>query len=328
MPYKNEHAARLREPEDFESIKQLWEEDGIRGLGGPLKSNGETELQALRFDASRYTEQAAREWLNEHDYAPIKFEPAIGKSMTTQLCKVSPDARLIVGKAEEMYPHGSIEGYASVWDVEDLDGDIMRRGAFAVSCRERVPAGKVLLMAVHFAHGGAVGEAIGELKEAWEDEIGLRYKAALYDAQMAQETRNKVQASPKAFGASVGFLPLPQGVKMLENGGREFTACKLYEVTITPTPANEYTTAMAKSIDAVAELRGKIEKLEQEIESMKTEPEQPEVESAPDGKDVADAPEPDPVVADDPVETGPSAADIARDALRKITKLELEAEGF
>jgi hypothetical protein len=81
MPYANEHAARLRDPDDFVRILQLWAKEGIRGLGGPLKSkpNGGTVEQAIRFNAEKWTVEAAKKWLEEHGYKPIQFEPATGK---------------------------------------------------------------------------------------------------------------------------------------------------------------------------------------------------------------------------------------------------------
>jgi hypothetical protein len=81
MPYANEHAARLREPDEFVRIVQLWGNDeGVRALGGPLKSNpdGPTVEQAIRFDSSRWTVAEARAWLKKHGCKPIRFEPATG----------------------------------------------------------------------------------------------------------------------------------------------------------------------------------------------------------------------------------------------------------
>jgi hypothetical protein len=81
-PYANEHAARLRDPGDFESIKQIWEDEdeGIRALGGPLKSDadGPNVEQAIRFDADKWTPSEAEEWLDENDYTVILFEEATG----------------------------------------------------------------------------------------------------------------------------------------------------------------------------------------------------------------------------------------------------------
>jgi len=79
MPYPNEHAARLRDPDDFRNIAQLWKNDeGIRALGGKLKSDpdGGTVEQTIRFLSSKWTVAAAKKWLKEHDYEYILFEPA------------------------------------------------------------------------------------------------------------------------------------------------------------------------------------------------------------------------------------------------------------
>jgi len=153
---------------------------------------------------------------------------------------------------------GEISGYASVFDNVDSQGDIIRKGAFARSIQERVRAGKVLLMARHFAHGGDVGEAIGVITEAKEDAKGLWIRAKLYNSAMAQEIRGKIQASPNAYGMSVGYSVVPGGAKALTNDqgeqtGSELTELKLYEVTVTAMPANEETSVEAKTASAVAD---------------------------------------------------------------------------
>lgn len=82
MPYPSEHAARLRDPEDFARIAQLWENGGVRCLGGPLKSDpsGPTVPQSIRFDADRFTPAEARKWLADHELSPLSFEPATGSA--------------------------------------------------------------------------------------------------------------------------------------------------------------------------------------------------------------------------------------------------------
>ena len=76
-PYPNEHAARLVDPDDFDDFRR--EKDGggsgvdfIYGI-----ADGESRIQSIRFDASVFSEGEARDWLDEHDFKPIKFEPAI-----------------------------------------------------------------------------------------------------------------------------------------------------------------------------------------------------------------------------------------------------------
>jgi len=77
-PYPNEHAARLTDPDQYDSLRRE------NGAGGPgidfiygIKE-GESEIQAIRFRSSQFTPAEAREWLAEHDFEPIEFEEATG----------------------------------------------------------------------------------------------------------------------------------------------------------------------------------------------------------------------------------------------------------
>ncbi len=85
MPFANEHAGRVRTPDQFVRIVQLQKlPNGIRILGGPLKSNptGPTQAQSYRFPKSRFTEDQAKEWLSDHEIKVILFEPAQKDNMT------------------------------------------------------------------------------------------------------------------------------------------------------------------------------------------------------------------------------------------------------
>ena len=88
MPFANEHAARIRNPNDFLRIRQLQKlTNGIRILGGPLKTepNGSTKRQSYRFPKSKFTPKEAREWLRSHDIKFVLFEPAVNNGFTTQM---------------------------------------------------------------------------------------------------------------------------------------------------------------------------------------------------------------------------------------------------
>jgi HK97 family phage major capsid protein len=78
-PYPNEHAARLQDPDQYDSFARENDAGGpgidfIYGIKGD-----ESELQAIRFDKGQYSASEAREWLAEHDFSPIEFEEAIGE---------------------------------------------------------------------------------------------------------------------------------------------------------------------------------------------------------------------------------------------------------
>jgi HK97 family phage major capsid protein/HK97 family phage prohead protease len=75
-PYPNEHSARITEPDQYDSFARDVEAggDGIDFIYGI--NDNDSEIQSIRFDADRYSEAEAQEWLREHDFEPIKFEPA------------------------------------------------------------------------------------------------------------------------------------------------------------------------------------------------------------------------------------------------------------
>lgn len=86
MPYPNEHAARLRDPARYERFRRENNKfaKGVHAIWGILRG-GKTELQAIRFDAGKFTADEARKWLKAHNFKPILFEPATeekeGKAM-------------------------------------------------------------------------------------------------------------------------------------------------------------------------------------------------------------------------------------------------------
>lgn len=76
MPFPNEHAARLKDPDQYDSFARKNNEggEGIDFIYG-IK-DGKSELQAIRFDKTRFTTQEAKAWLKSHDFEPILFEEA------------------------------------------------------------------------------------------------------------------------------------------------------------------------------------------------------------------------------------------------------------
>jgi HK97 family phage major capsid protein/HK97 family phage prohead protease len=77
-PYPNEHAARLTDPGQYDSLRRENDAGGsgidfIYGI-----KEGVSEIQAIRFNSARYSAAEARAWLAEHDFSPIEFEEATG----------------------------------------------------------------------------------------------------------------------------------------------------------------------------------------------------------------------------------------------------------
>jgi len=77
MPMNSEHSARINEPTKYSKFRRENNKfgQGIDVIWGILPS-GKTEVQAIRFDKTKFTPDAARKWLKEHKYKTIEFEPA------------------------------------------------------------------------------------------------------------------------------------------------------------------------------------------------------------------------------------------------------------
>jgi len=79
-PYPQEHAARLRDPSQYDRFRRRNNAAG-RGIDfifGIKNGQSGAELQAIRFRLSRFTAAEARAWLSDHDYKPLQFEEATG----------------------------------------------------------------------------------------------------------------------------------------------------------------------------------------------------------------------------------------------------------
>jgi hypothetical protein len=81
MPFPNEVAARIAEPSQFEKFRR---ENGKFGPGIDVIwgiKGDKSEIQAVRFDAKKFTTEQAKAWLKEHKLTPIKVEPAAEASL-------------------------------------------------------------------------------------------------------------------------------------------------------------------------------------------------------------------------------------------------------
>lgn len=152
----------------------------------------------------------------------------------------SPDPRVKVGAKAGEGDQGWLEGYASVFDVIDSQNEVVRKGAFAKSIKERVPAGKVKLMVRHMAHGGDTLDIAGIVTEAKEDKHGLWMHAEFAGTETAQTAR-QLAAEGMVGGLSIGYLPVQW--RFTEIDGKEVVELKelkLLEATMTAIPANEH----------------------------------------------------------------------------------------
>ena len=85
-PYPNEHAARLRDPDQYDSFRRRNDGggDGVDFIFGIKEGEDGAELQAIRFRLSKFTAAEARSWLDERDYEVMEFEEATGDRSETR----------------------------------------------------------------------------------------------------------------------------------------------------------------------------------------------------------------------------------------------------
>lgn len=112
-PYPNEHASRQNPPGKYASMRRKNNAfgPGVHAIYGVLES-GKTEVQAIRFDRTKFTPAEAKAWLKEHDYA------------------VALEAAAPVKKAAEA-DAATVAGY--IGDVDGADPDVV--AALASSLR-------------------------------------------------------------------------------------------------------------------------------------------------------------------------------------------------
>lgn len=89
MPYPNEHAVRLNPPGKYERIRRQNDKfgSGIDAIFG-IKA-GKTELQALRFDAGKFSVSQVRAWLKAHKYGGT-VEAAV--AIASMVCLSIPES--------------------------------------------------------------------------------------------------------------------------------------------------------------------------------------------------------------------------------------------
>jgi hypothetical protein len=126
---------------------------------------------------------------------------------------------------------GLIEGYASLFGVADLSGDIVVPGAFEASLAARGAGGLRLL----YQHDTA--EPIGVFVDAYEDEAGLFVRAALN-----LETRRGFEAMSLLTQGALTGLSIGFNVVEAERGAaraRLLTEIDLWEVSLVTFPMLE-----------------------------------------------------------------------------------------
>jgi HK97 family phage prohead protease len=148
-----------------------------------------------------------------------------------------PDAATLEVKAsgDSEDSSGTLEGYASVFGNVDSYGEVVVKGAFKKTIKERIPKRMVKLMDSHQIFGGSKA-VIGVVEEAFEDEKGLKFKARFSSVDTAQEVRTKIKE--KILNAlSFGFDVLKDEYHK-EKKVRYLKEIRLWEISVVAWGAN------------------------------------------------------------------------------------------
>lgn len=126
------------------------------------------------------------------------------------------------------------EGYGSVFNNEDLGGDVVVPGAFTKSLKRYEKEQQLPLM--FWAHDPA--QVPGMWTEMAEDSRGLRVKGVLADTQLGNEVRTLL-GMKAVRGLSIGFSVPPRGMEYDDKKDvRVIKEAELWEVSVVSLPMN------------------------------------------------------------------------------------------
>lgn len=168
-----------------------------------------------------------------------------------------PPSRLQLKAVDEN--KGTIEGYASLFNIEDSEADVVAPGAFANSLKEwsKSRHGLPLL----WQHDRS--QPIGVWTFMKEDATGLFVRGRLFinDIARAKEAYALVKNGALS-GLSIGYRP-EQAIRDTRRGVRVLERVKLYEISLVTFPACD-----AARISAVKELGNTAEPLIASVRSL------------------------------------------------------------
>ena len=126
-----------------------------------------------------------------------------------------------------------VEGYGSIFDNLDSDGDVIRKGAYKKTLQENGITGKNRIPHV-WQHD--IKQPLGKFRELYEDNVGLAFKSFIPDTRLGNDVLNLYDAGI-IKEHSVGFEKIK--FNRIEKNGYEIKEIKLWEVSSVTLAANE-----------------------------------------------------------------------------------------
>lgn len=149
-------------------------------------------------------------------------------------------------------PVGTFSGYGSVFGNRDSDGDVIAKGAFALSLADFRAKGTLPRML--FGHDR--NRPIGTYTQMREDDHGLWLEGELWvdgtHPNADAMTARRLMQSPGGAGLSIGFYIREEEIDRTQQI-RTITQAKLMEVSVVTFPANEL--AMTVGVKAAGDIQ-------------------------------------------------------------------------
>ncbi len=123
--------------------------------------------------------------------------------------------------------HRAVSGYASLFGLADLAGDVVRRGAFA-----RALAGRRRPLPMLFQHDPA--DPVGVWTRVYEDARGLRVEGRIVAGTERARSALRLVESGAVDGLSIGYRT--RRYRPRPGGGRELLEVDLWEVSLVTFP--------------------------------------------------------------------------------------------
>lgn len=139
--------------------------------------------------------------------------------------------KAVVEEGDDEQGSGVVEGYASVFGNVDLGGDVVVKGAFTKTLKDRLKKGMIKLYDSHKVYEGTEA-VVGIVEEAKEDDFGLWFKARFSSVKRAQNIRTKIKEgilNAVSFGYDV-----IKDTRDEQGGVRYLKELRLHEISIVP----------------------------------------------------------------------------------------------
>ena len=167
---------------------------------------------------------------------------------------------------KEVGEAGTFRGIASVYDVEDLGGDVINKGAFTKTLAENEH------FPILWQHDAKQVIGIGSLKE-WGQNVSINGRLDMLDP-MGQYAHRKMKGDkennlpPMIKGLSIGYS-VPDGTSNRDGktGIRHITEVKLWEVSVVTFPMNPL--AQITGVKDHDDLLTRLSRAEEEITALK-----------------------------------------------------------